>query len=96
MVADHRITCAWFAAIVLVLVVAIRPAAAQRAGDCDGDGEVTIAEIVSLVSITLGNAAISACPAGDTDGNGGITIAEIIAAIREWSYDGACRSCWDY
>ena len=52
------------------------------AGDCDGSGEVTVNELTTMVNITLGNAALSACPRGDGDGSGDITINEIIAATN--------------
>jgi cysteine-rich repeat protein/predicted outer membrane repeat protein len=52
------------------------------AGDCDGDGEVTIEELIILVNIALGNAAVTACGAGDTDGDGTIAIDEIIRAVN--------------
>ena len=34
------------------------------AGDCGGDGEVTVDEIVTVVNIALGNAESAACPSG--------------------------------
>jgi hypothetical protein len=51
-------------------------------GDCNGDSEVTVDEIITMVNITLGRADISACPVGDSDGKGEITINEIIAAVN--------------
>ena len=38
--------------------------AAQCAGDCDGNGAVTVDEIIILVNIDLGSAAASVCPHG--------------------------------
>jgi len=52
------------------------------AGDCGGDGEVTVEEIVRMVNIALGGATVDQCRAGDVDGNGEITIDEIIAAVN--------------
>ena len=51
-------------------------------GDCDGSGDVTVNELITMVNIALGNAQLSACPAGDADGSGDITINEIIAAVN--------------
>ncbi len=34
----------------------------QCFADCNGDGEVTVNEIIMLVNITLGNATVSSCP----------------------------------
>jgi hypothetical protein len=51
-------------------------------GDCNGDGRVTINELILGVNIALGNLPITACPAFDTDGSGDITIDELIAAVN--------------
>ena len=51
-------------------------------GDCNGDGEVTVNELVTMVNIALGNANISTCLAGDADSSGEVTINEIIAAVN--------------
>ncbi len=51
-------------------------------GDCNHSGEVTVGELVTMVNIALGSAALSACPAGDADGSGTIEINEIIAAVN--------------
>ncbi|MCX8073231.1 MAG: hypothetical protein N3C12_12390 [Candidatus Binatia bacterium] len=58
-------------------------AAPSCAGDCGGDGEVTVDEIVRLVNIALGAAAVDQCTAGDTNGDGEITIDEIVAAVNK-------------
>jgi hypothetical protein len=55
----------------------------RYSGDCDGSGDVTVNEIISMVNIALGNAPLSACTAGDADGSGDITINEIIAAVKK-------------
>jgi cysteine-rich repeat protein len=54
---------------------------ASCVGDCNGDHEVTIDELVQMVNIALGLANLEQCPAGDADGEGGITIDEIIRAV---------------
>lgn len=51
-------------------------------GDCDGDGLVSIAELVTGVNIAQGQLDAAACPAADTDANGAVAIAELIAAVR--------------
>jgi parallel beta-helix repeat protein len=53
-----------------------------RAGDCDGDGVVTINEIILAVNIALGNAPLSACSAADVDGDGMVSIADLIQAVN--------------
>ena len=50
------------------------------AGDCDGDGEVTIAELVRGVALALGLAA-APCANADLDGNGAIVVGEVVAAV---------------
>lgn len=51
------------------------------AGDCNGDGIVTIDELVTLVAIALDVRRPADCLAGDRDGNNTITIEEIVAAV---------------
>jgi len=51
-------------------------------GDCGGDGEVTITDLLTLVNIALENTAVTACPRGDIDGDGKITVDEILAAVN--------------
>ena len=51
-------------------------------GDCDGSGEVTVNELITMVNIALDAAPLAACTAGDSDGSGDITIDEIIAAVN--------------
>lgn len=58
------------------------------AGDCDGDGRITVDEILALVTTSLLGEATGDCPAGDTDDNGRITVDEVVAAIHH-----ALRGC---
>jgi hypothetical protein len=51
-------------------------------GDCDGSGDVTVNELITLVNIALGNAPLSSCVAGDADHSGDITIDEILRAVN--------------
>jgi len=51
-------------------------------GDCDQNGSVTVNEIITMVSIALGNMPLTACTAGDANGDGIITIDEILAALN--------------
>ncbi len=50
-------------------------------GDCDGDGQVTIAELIRAVTIALETADVSVCPAVDADGDGTVTVNELILAV---------------
>ncbi|HSP98535.1 MAG TPA: S8 family serine peptidase [Candidatus Dormibacteraeota bacterium] len=56
---------------------------AATAGDCNGDGLVTIDEIIIGVRIALGDAPAATCAAVDTDGDGAVSIAELITAVGE-------------
>jgi len=51
-------------------------------GDCDGNGSVTVDEIVTMVNIALGLADVSSCEAGDPSGDGNVTVDEILTAVN--------------
>ncbi|MFI5397805.1 MAG: FG-GAP repeat domain-containing protein [Candidatus Binatia bacterium] len=51
-------------------------------GDCNGDGAVTVDEILTMVNIDLGSVPISACTAGVANGDQVITVAEILTAVN--------------
>lgn len=51
-------------------------------GDCNGDGEVKINELVVGVNIDLGLDKMDACPAFDRDGNGAVDVNELIAGVN--------------
>jgi hypothetical protein len=55
---------------------------APCAGDCNGDGQVTVDEILTMVNIALGNTPVTACEAGDANHDGQITVDEILAAVN--------------
>ena len=45
-------------------------------------GEVTVAEIITLVNVALNNADVTACLAGDRNHDGQITVNEIVEAVN--------------
>jgi len=55
---------------------------AMCAGDCDGNGTVTVNEIVMLVGIALEQVPIGSCEAGNRDGDLQITVSEILTAVN--------------
>lgn len=57
-------------------------------GDCDGNGDVTVGEVIALVNIALGNTQLSSCMPGDIDNSHNVTINEIVAAV-----DAALSGC---
>ncbi|GIW43583.1 MAG: hypothetical protein KatS3mg077_0865 [Candidatus Binatia bacterium] len=86
-----RKACSWwvgrkiFLAAATVATLAWGPIGTARAaclGDCGGDGEVTVNEIITMVNIALGNAPVSTCPVADPNGDGQVTIEEIIQAVN--------------
>jgi hypothetical protein len=50
-------------------------------GDCDGDGAVTIEDVVTLVTIALDTAPLTACEPGDANQDGAITVEEVLKAV---------------
>lgn len=58
------------------------PVVACGAADCDGDGQVTIAELTLAVRIALGEESAVVCPAADLDGDGMVGVHELIAAVN--------------
>ncbi|MBI3786367.1 MAG: hypothetical protein HY270_23515 [Deltaproteobacteria bacterium] len=47
-------------------------------GDCNGNGDVTIDELLILVNLALGVGNVDQCQAGDINSDGVITIDEIV------------------
>ncbi len=52
------------------------------AGDCDGNLEVTINELIQAINISLGLEPRNRCVRADPDGNRNVTVAELIVAVR--------------
>ena len=51
-------------------------------GDCNGNGAVSISELIVGVNIALSTRPIGACTAFDRDANGIVSIAELVAAVN--------------
>jgi YVTN family beta-propeller protein len=51
-------------------------------GDCDGDGDVTVDELLTAVNINLRNGPFGACPAFDTGSNGHVPIDALLRAVN--------------
>ncbi len=51
-------------------------------GDCNGNGEIAINELITGVSIALGSANVSACGSFDTNASGAVEINELIAGVN--------------
>jgi hypothetical protein len=80
----YRRTCA-AAAILLVAATFAgvpRRVYAQCAGDCDGNGTVTVNEVVTLTDVILGTAAASACASGIVPPGTTPTVATSVQAVN--------------
>jgi len=51
-------------------------------GDCDGNGIVSVAELITAVNISLETFDLSRCPAADANDNGVVSINELILAVN--------------
>lgn len=58
------------------------PAPPACQGDCDSSGGVTVDEIVTGISIALGDLEVESCDVLDPDGNGSVTVDELLQAIQ--------------
>lgn len=63
-------------------------AEAPCTGDCNGDGSVTVNEVVALVRTLLNEVPVSTCGSGDANGDGQVTVNEIVLAVN--SLLGGC------
>jgi len=74
------------AGFLFLLVATLAPARAGGqpvcSGDCNGDGTVTVDEIIVVVNIALGSANVSTCEAGDVNQDGQITVNEILVVVN--------------
>lgn len=64
------------------ITVTLLPTANACAGDCSGDGQVTVDEIVTAVRILLGSDTANSCAAADIDHDGEVTVDEIVTAVN--------------
>jgi subtilisin-like proprotein convertase family protein len=58
------------------------PTPGRCVGDCDGNGVVSISELIRGVRIALGQDSIDTCPSFDRDNNGTVEISELIDAVN--------------
>lgn len=69
--------------LVALLLLLASPAAAQLcAGDCDGDGQVTVDEMIDGVNIALQRSSIDSCRVFDRNDNGAVDIEELVEAVE--------------
>jgi hypothetical protein len=58
------------------------PTPAACLGDCNGDGTITINELLRGVNMALGRLSLDICPAFDADRSGALTVNELILAVN--------------
>lgn len=80
--------CGWAVAMTAIVLLGGGRSAVACTGDCSGDGEVTVNEIIAGVNIALGTASVDGCGAMDANRDGEVSIDEIISAIN-----GALDGC---
>ncbi len=79
----HLKTAGLLFQLTLLLAVGLAPSArAQCAGDCDGDGSVSVSELIRGVNINLGMQSVDACPAFDTNDDGMVAVNELIQGVN--------------
>ena len=81
----RAVVVATLAALLLVVGAEAAPSAAC-VGDCNGDGEVRINELVIMVNLDLDGGSVSICLAADVSGDGVITMDEIVLAVNRALY----------
>ncbi len=76
------ITTAAATPTMLSTVAPSRTATLSCAGDCNGDGQVTISELIIGVNIVLGTQSVLACPSFDSHQTGRVTISDLVVAVN--------------
>jgi hypothetical protein len=76
------IACVGFVCVLVPAVAAPAQSTAACAGDCDGNGTVTVDELLTLADIALGTASPSTCAAEGTAGRGLITVEDVVAGAN--------------
>jgi hypothetical protein len=59
-------------------------------GDCNGDGSVTVAELVRGVALTQGNGLLDECPSFDLRADGAVAVDELLSAVKA-ALEGCAR-----
>lgn len=78
----QRPTLACVAIVFAALTITCTRVEAQCLGDCLGDGQVTVDELMTMANIALGKMPMAMCGPGDANGDGQIRIEEILAGVN--------------
>ncbi len=65
----------------VVLVGSLVGGAAACPGDCSGDDQVTVDELIKGVNVALGDSAMNSCPEFDRDGDGAVRVDELLRGV---------------
>ncbi|MFN8640513.1 MAG: hypothetical protein U0802_02170 [Candidatus Binatia bacterium] len=68
-------------AALAAIVLAAPRAQAACAGDCNGDGMVTVSELITGVNIALGSTPAAQCASFDANGDRQVAVNELVAAV---------------
>jgi hypothetical protein len=68
--------------MVAVVAVLAGQASALCTGDCGGDGQVTVDELVLSVNIALGTGSLAQCTSADGNGDSQVTVDELVSAVN--------------
>ena len=71
------------------LTAAVTATPAVCVGDCNDDGVVTVGELITGVTILLGNAAVTTCSGFDLGGEDTVTVSDLVAAVNNLLF-----GCW--
>lgn len=76
---SHRL---FIASALSALLMTSEPAARGLCvGDCDGEGAVTIDELVLVLGMALSGASVDACRLADVDGDNAISVADMVTCV---------------
>ena len=86
-----RLSC--LATVLLLAVFAPQRTRADAAcpGDCNGDGNVSIAEVITVIRMNFGELAVSACPNGAREPVGADNV-DVVCALRNALFN-TCQNC---
>lgn len=68
--------------VALLLLGPLPAQAVVCRGDCDGDSNVTVTELMKLIRIALGMDAVAPCGDGDANNDGRITVEELVLGVN--------------
>lgn len=85
MLATYRTLLSSCVVLWLSLAIAgriVSAAGAIEMADCDGDGRVSITDLVTIVNVSLNRLALDQCISADMTGDGRVTVDEIVRAVN--------------